>query len=347
MVPKYQGLLIAGEQVLPGERRNLSLELGKLYSQLPAQLPLQVICGKRSGPVLFLSAAVHGDELNGVEIIRRLLQMPQLNRIKGCLIAAPIVNLYGFLQQSRYLPDRRDLNRSFPGSSQGSLAARLARMLVEDILPVVSHGIDLHTGAVHRSNLPQIRADLDDAQTLAMAKAFAAPVILNSALRDGSLRGTANDLGIPILVYEAGEALRFDEMSIRGGVHGILQVMKHLGMLPTKVSKQPKEPILARSSVWQRATCSGIFRSLKHLGQRVQKDELLGYISDPFGLDDQEVRARVSGIIIGILHLPLVNEGEALFHLAQFHRTDLAVERLESYQEQLESDELLDSDFSR
>ncbi len=339
------GLLIAGQQVLAGERKALALPLGSLYSHMPAELPLQVICGKRAGPVLFVSAAVHGDELNGVEIIRRLLQLPQLQRLRGSLIAAPIVNLYGFLQQSRYLPDRRDLNRSFPGSAQGSLAARLARMVAQDILPLVTHGIDLHTGAVHRANLPQIRADLDDEVTLAMAKAFGSPVILNSALRDGSLRATAKDLGIPILVYEAGEALRFDDISIRGGVHGILQVMKHLGMLPTKASKPVKDPIMARNSSWQRAPRSGVFRSLKKLGQRVQRDELLGYISDPFGTDEQEVRTKVGGIIIGMLYLPLVHEGEALFHVAQFNRTDLAVERVESYQERLESNQLLDSDF--
>ena len=302
-------------------------------------MPVQVLCGRRAGPTLFVSAAIHGDELNGVEIIRRLLSVPQLQRLKGTLVAVPIVNLHGVINLSRYFPDRRDLNRSFPGSEGGSLAARVAHLFMTEIVSQATHGIDLHTGAVHRGNLPQIRANLDDEQTLSLAQAFGTPVILNSALRDGSLRMAAMDHNIPILLYEAGEALRFDEVAIRGGVEGIIRVMRELNMLPRTRKKAPPTPIVARSSNWVRAPQSGLFRARGHLGDRVMKDEtVLGMVSDPFGESEREIVAPFSGIIIGRLNLPLVNEGDAVYHIARFYRTDLAHERVGDYTESLESD---------
>lgn len=335
---KNSSISIGGVEVFPGERKIIDLEVGKLYTHSPVNMPVQVLCGRQAGPIMFVSAAIHGDELNGVEIIRRLLKVPALKRLKGTLIAVPIVNLHGFINQSRYLPDRRDLNRSFPGTDKGSLAARVAKLFMTEILEQCSHGIDLHTGAVHRSNLPQIRADLDDPHTLELAKAFGTPVVLNSNLRDGSLRAAAGKKGIPILLYEAGEALRFDELAIRGGLQGILRVMRSLDMLPK--SRQPKgfDPIIARTSSWVRAPQDGIFRATAKQGERVVKDQtLLGVVSDTFGGREMEVWAPFSGIIIGQLHLPLVNEGEALFHIARFNRTDIAADNIESYQETLES----------
>lgn len=320
----------------PGERRSIDLEVGRLYTHSPTTMPVQVVSGKRPGPRLFVSAAIHGDELNGVEIIRRLLQAPELDRLRGSLVAVPIVNLHGFIHTSRYLPDRRDLNRSFPGSSSGSLAARIADLFMREIVSQCSHGIDLHTGAIHRGNLPQIRANLDDEETLGMARAFGAPVILNAALRDGSLRAAAMSEQIPILLYEAGEALRLDEFCIRGGVRGIVRVMRHLGMLPKRRRKPPPEPVVARSSSWVRAPQSGIFRTYVELGDRVVRDQtLIGAVADPFGEREQEIRAPFSGIVIGRLNLPLVNEGDAICHIARFHRTDIAAERVEGYQESL------------
>ncbi len=333
-------ITIGGIEVLPGQRRSIDLEVARLYTHTPTTMPVQVVCGERDGPVLFVSAAIHGDELNGVEIIRRLLKAPALSKLRGTLIAVPIVNMHGFIHTSRYLPDRRDLNRSFPGSETGSLAARIAHLLMREIVNQSTHGIDLHTGAVHRTNLPQIRARLDDPQTLAMAGAFAAPVILNAAIRDGSLRAAAMVGSIPILLYEAGEALRLDEMSIRGGVEGIIRVMRLLGMLPKSRRKAPPEPIVARSSNWVRAPQSGIFRAFALLGARVTRDQtVLGVVSDPFGEKEQEIRATFGGIVIGRLNLPLVNEGDALFHIASFDRNDLAAERVEDYQETLEGDD--------
>jgi hypothetical protein len=303
-------------------------------------MPVQVLCGKRDGPVLFVSAAIHGDELNGVEIIRRLLKVRGLKRIRGTLIAVPIVNLHGFINLSRYFPDRRDLNRSFPGSESGSLAARVAHLFMTEIVSQATHGIDLHTGAINRGNLPQIRGNLDDAETLELARAFGTPVILNSRLRDGSLRMAAMDHEIPILLYEAGEALRFDEVAIRGGVEGIVRVMRRLGMLPRTRKKPPPTPVIARSSSWVRAPQSGLFRSYVRLGDRVVRDEtVLGVVSDPFGEQEVDIPAEHSGIVIGRLNLPLVNEGDAVCHVARFYRTDIAHERVGDYTESLEAED--------
>ncbi len=256
-----QDLLIGGTLVKPGDRVTLDLPMASLYSHAPMSLPLQVIHSKREGPRLFVSAAIHGDEINGVEIIRRLLRLPLLSKLRGTLLAVPIVNVYGFVNGSRYLPDRRDLNRSFPGSDKGSMAARLAGLFLEEIVTRSDYGIDLHTGAIHRENLPQIRANLDDPETARIASAFHVPVLLNSDLRDGSLRQIAAEHGIPILLYEAGEALRFNENAIRSGVKGIVAVMRSIGMLPTTSrARQPSEPLIARASSWVRAGHSGILR---------------------------------------------------------------------------------------
>ncbi|EDN66333.1 Succinylglutamate desuccinylase/aspartoacylase [Beggiatoa sp. PS] len=231
-------LYINDTQIPPDSRILFDLPVADLYTHTPLSLPVQVINGKKKGPRLFVSAAIHGDELNGVEIIRRLLMRSALRKLQGTLIAIPIVNIYGLLNHSRYLPDRRDLNRSFPGSEQGSLAARLAHQFMTKIVAHCTHGIDLHTGALHRANLPQIRANLDVPETEDLARAFGVPVILNSTLRDGSLREAAAERGIPMLLYEAGEALRFDELSIRAGVRGIIAVMRTLGMLPPSRRKK-------------------------------------------------------------------------------------------------------------
>lgn len=337
LVQANQPIEIAGQITRPGERRTLEIEMGRLTTHHAIHMPVQVVCGRQKGPVLFVSAAIHGDEVNGVEIIRRLLKSSALKKIRGTLIAVPIVNLHGFIHQSRYLPDRRDLNRSFPGSKNGSMAARIAHVFMEEIVRQSTHGIDLHTGAIHRSNLPQIRANLDDEHTLEMAKAFGAPVVLNSTLRDGSLREAASQNQVPILLYEAGEALRFDELSIRGGLKGILRVMAHLGMIRPLKEKHHITPIMARSSTWVRAPSSGIVRILVKNGTRLLKDKtLVAMVSDPFGENEVSIFAPCGGIVIGQSHLPLVNEGDGIVHIARFHRTDLAQEKIDAYQESLE-----------
>jgi hypothetical protein len=327
-----QNVRIGNKEVMPGQSVILDLPMASLYSHAPINLPVQVIHGKRDGPRLFVSAAIHGDEINGVEIIRRLLRMPLVKKLHGTLMAIPIVNVYGFVSRSRYLPDRRDLNRSFPGSESGSMAARLAELFLTEIVAQCDYGIDLHTGAVHRENLPQIRANLDHPETARIARAFHVPVLLNANIRDGSLRQVAMEHDIPILLYEAGEALRFDERSIRAGVKGIIAVMRELGMLPASRGRGCNEPLVARASSWVRAGRSGILRVTVPLGARVRKGQVIGVIADPFGQQELEVQASAGGIIIGRTNLPLVNEGEGLFHIARFDSTREAESTVEAFQ---------------
>lgn len=338
-------LNIAGQNIPRRTRTLIELPLPPLYLKSPMSMPVHVISGAKDGPCLFISAAIHGDELNGTEIIRRLLKMPALKRLRGTLIAVPIVNIYGVIYHSRYLPDRRDLNRSFPGSQKGSLAGRLAHLFMTEIVSKCTHGIDLHTGAINRSNLPQIRANLDDEDTLSLAQAFGVPVLLNSNLRDGSLREAAAGLGIPMLLYEAGEALRYNEISIRAGVKGVIGVMRKLGMLPPSRRKisQITEPYVARSSSWVRANASGLFRRACPLGGRVKRGELLGFIDDPFSGDEFEVVSAMNGIVIGCIETLLVHEGEALFHIARFEDISEVANQVEVFQS-AHTPELLDSD---
>ena len=311
-------LEIGGHKIEAGARKQIELPVVDMYTHAPLTMPIEVVRGKKPGPTLFVSAAIHGDEINGVEVVRRLLGSPLLNRLKGTLIAVPIVNVQGFMDCSRYLPDRRDLNRCFPGSESGSLAARLANIFCTEIVEKADFGIDLHTAAVHRTNLPQIRADLEDPQTLDMANAFGVPILINAPVRDGSLRGYATSNNIPTLLYEAGEALRFDEVAIRAGVRGITNVMRHLGMLAKTNRKRAFTAEVAKSTSWIRAERSGILRPTIALGASVTKGQELGNIVDPFGSVDLPIKSRYSGIVVGRAQLPLVYEGDAIFHIARF-----------------------------
>lgn len=338
---------IGDVEIKPGEHRTIELPLAAMVTHNDVEMTLHVICGKKPGPVLFVDAAIHGDELNGVEVIRRLMKQKQLSRLSGTLIAIPIVNVYGFLNNSRYLPDGRDLNRSFPGSSKGSLAARVANTFLKEIVQKCTHGIDLHTGARHRSNLPQLRADLSNKQVQRMAGAFDVPVIIDSKIRDGSLREVCDEAGIPVLLYEAGEALRFDELSIRAGVRGIINVMRELNMLPHKQHRiHNKKPIISRDTTWVRAPHSGVLRALVPLGAHVVKDDVLGIIADPLGTSEYQVIAEEEGIVIGRTYLPLVHEGEALFHLAHYDaKSEKVYSQLEAFQERYEPELNPDAPF--
>jgi predicted deacylase len=325
--------------VLPGEVARIQVPVADLYTSTSLYMPVQVLRGRRPGPVMLVSAAVHGDELNGVEIIRRLLKRKLLRSIRGTLIAVPIVNVHGFLNQSRYLPDRRDLNRSFPGSAKGSIASRMAHIFMQELVSKANYGIDLHTGAINRSNLPQIRGNLDDADTLELARAFGTPVILNANIRDGSLRASATDHGIPMLIYEAGEALRFDEVSIRAGVRGVCNVMRHINMLPKSRRKKTPSPLLARSTSWVRAPVSGIIGAKSRLGSSVTEGHPLAIISDPLGGSEEAVLAPFDGIVIGRNNLPMAHEGDALFHVAAFRSMTRAEDRVEQFVAEHNSDD--------
>jgi predicted deacylase len=314
---------IAGTRVTGGTRDTIDLPLPRLNSRTELFMPVHIVQGKQQGPRLFVSAAIHGDEINGVEIIRELLSLKTLRNLTGTLVAVPVVNVYGLIHESRYLPDRRDLNRSFPGSESGSLAARVAHQFMTEIVGRCTHGIDLHTGAFHRDNLPQIRANLDDPETERLARAFGVPVLINSALRDGSLREAAAACGIPMLLYEAGEALRYSTLSIRAGVHGILQVMRELGMLPeSKRKRKTVEPFIARASSWIRAPESGMVRTTTRLGALISRGDTLGHINDIYSGMQTRISSPYHGVIIGQNLKPIVHEGDALFHVARF-RDDL------------------------
>lgn len=319
----FQGMALA-----PGQQAVIGVPLPGLYTDTAVEMPVHLIHGRREGPVAFVSAAVHGDEINGVEIIRRLAALPSLRRIAGTLLLVPVVNPYGFQDKTRYLPDRRDLNRSFPGSERGSLAARVAHAFLREVAGRCDFGIDLHTAAIHRDNLPQIRADLNDPGLEPLARAFAAPALLHSAPPEGSLRQAAAARSVPVMVYEAGEALRFDEASIRVGLNGVLNVLQAAGMLKRR-GRPPKPSALIRATRWVRAPRSGVLRALVPLGALVKKDQLLGLIGDPGGGAESEVRAEFDGVILGRVQLPLVYEGEALFHLGRTAQTELLAEHID------------------
>ncbi len=331
-IPKQNILRFGNEKILPGERKKFALDLASLYDYTQLSIPIEVIRSNEVGPILFLSGAIHGDEINGVEIIKRILHKPVLSKIRGTLIAIPVVNVFGFNNKSRYLPDRRDLNRSFPGSKTGSLASRMAFLFMKEIVSQCTHGIDLHTGSINRTNLPQIRACLDDKETKELAEGFGAPIVIHSKLRDGSLREAARKRNVRTLLYEGGEALRYDENVIRLGVRGCLAFMKNIGMLTEDAHfrqnehKAHKETHFARGSYWIRAPHSGSFQMRKKIGDYVSKGEIIASITDTFGTNPYDVLVEEPGVIIGLSTIPLVNQGEAMVHIATFTTTHRARE---------------------
>ena len=312
-----QTLEIGGAAIAPGQKQRLEIPVAQLPTRTTISLPVVVINGQYNGPTLWLSAAIHGDEINGVEIIRQILNKIKAKYLYGAIIAVPVVNVFGFIEQSRYLPDRRDLNRSFPGSPQGSLASRLAHLFMTEIVNHSTHGIDLHTAAQPRINLPQIRANLLDTETYRCAQAFGAPLMIHATTRDGSLRHAASKKGIPVLLYEAGEACRFDPEAIDVGVRGILQVMDLLEMYAHSLSEEmPSSPLEIEKTKWIRASRSGLLHLDVNLGDKIEKKQFLGIITDAFGETKAKVRSPDQGVVIGQVQNPLVNQGDAIVHLA-------------------------------
>jgi predicted deacylase len=316
---------IGGYAVRAGARREIGLPIARLVTGAEVTLPVLVVHGRHEGPVVWIDAAIHGDEVVGVEVIRRVLAELDPKRLSGTVLAVPIVNVHGFMNGDRYLPDRRDLNRSFPGSPRGSLAGRIAHLMMTEIITKCEVGIDLHTGADHRTNLPQIRADLDDPATADLAGVFGAPLVYHARLRDGSLRQAGADVGAKVLVYEAGEAGRFDDWAIEPGVDGVLRVLAHLGMTEqvAAVADAPPRPLECRASRWVRAGRTGILRIECELGDRVAEGERLGVISDSFGHSLRVVRSPGAGVVIGRSTSPLVNQGDAVVHVGAISATDL------------------------
>jgi predicted deacylase len=331
-----ESIEIGGVSVKPGSRQSIDIPLPSFYTHSTVTMPVHVVHGRKPGPVLLVTAAIHGDEITGVEIIRRLLAHKFINRIRGTLIAIPVVNVYGFVSKSRYLPDRRDLNRSFPGSEKGSMAARLANLLMTQIIPHCTQVVDLHSGAVNRENLPQIRAKLKDEPELeALARAFGVPVILDMNLLEGSFREASYQLDIPVLVYEAGEALRFNEVAIRAGLRGVLNVMAALDMRLKKKKSPRTVAIIANTSRWMRAPQSGILRSVVAIGAHVAVGDTLAYVNDPLGENTSKISSSIDGIVIGKTNLPLVFEGEAVFNIAAYEAAEKVSGHIEAYHEEL------------
>ncbi len=304
-------------RVRPGLQRAVSLPITRLVTGAEVELPVRVFHGREDGPTVWVNAAVHGDEAVGVEVVRQVLAGLDPKALRGTLIAIPIVNVLGFMSGSRYLPDRRDLNRSFPGSARGSLAGRIAHLMMTEVVGKCSVGIDLHTGSDRRTNLPQIRTDLDDPRSRELALAFAAPVMLHARLRDGSLRSAAREQGATCLLYEAGEAWRMDDWAIRAGVLGVRRVLAALGMTEPVEEEPPVPSVACHRSGWVRARGTGMLHLDVALGQRVESGERLGGLFDSFGKRVRLVHADRSGIVVGRTEAPLVNGGDAVVHIAE------------------------------
>ena len=307
--------IVAGQRVAPGTRRQINLPAGRLPSGTELSLRLQVLHGTELGPTIWMSGAIHGDEIVGVEIIRRVLETIDERELRGTVIAVPVVNVFGFVAESRYLPDRRDLNRSFPGSRRGSLASRLARLFVDNVLEPTEFGIDFHAGSDDRTNLPQIRGNLEDQETRRLATAFSAPLMIHAKTIKGSLRETAVKRGKRVLLFEGGEPRRFNPGPVQAGADGALRVLHALSMIEASPVSMI-ESAEASSATWVRAPRGGIFHLQTRLGARVRRGELIGIITEPSGRGGREVRARASGMIMGHAVNPLVHQGDSLVHIA-------------------------------
>lgn len=313
--PRREPFRIGNLEVAAGRSGTGELPVSRLVTGTHVSLPLRVLHGAAEGPTVWLSAAVHGDEVAGVEIIRRVLANVDPRQLRGTVVAVPIVNVHGFLSGDRYLPDRRDLNRSFPGSETGSLAGRIANLFMKQIVQRCDVGIDLHTGSDHRTNLPQIRADLDDPATRTLAEAFGAPFMLHAKLRDGSMRAAATAAGATVLLFEGGEAWRIDEEAAVVGSRGIRRVLRQLDMIDDDVPVLPV-PVESRSSGWVRARRSGIASMHVGLGDAVAKGETIATIHDSVGVRVSSMKANRTGLVIGHSRQPLVNQGDAIVHIA-------------------------------
>lgn len=307
---------IAGQMIAPGTRTEMELRPARLPSGGWMSIPVVAFHGANPGPTVWLSAAVHGDEVCGVEIIRQVLGGLQPTSLSGTVLAVPVLNVAGFANGDRYMPDRRDLNRSFPGSKRGSLAARFAHTFMTEIVQHCDVGIDLHTGSDHRRNVPQIRADLTDPATDELAHVFGAPFSLHSRLRDGSLREAACATGATALLYEAGEAWRFDRDAIDVGVRGVRRVLAHLAMIDAAVLSQPtpRTTVLSGSN-WIRSPQSGLIRLEVELGDEVEPRQPIGAVADAIGNNQRILRATKAGFVIGRNESPVVHRGDALIHV--------------------------------
>jgi len=307
-------LVIAGQVIQPGEFKEINIKIARLPSRTQINTPIYVYRSPEAGPVLALTAGMHGDEINGMEIVRRMLDLGHHKVQRGTTVCMPIINVYGFLNYSREVPDGKDVNRSFPGSKTGSLASRVAYHLTHEIIPFIDVGVDFHTGGAMRTNYPQVRCMMKEPRNVELAAAFHAPFTIDSPFRPHSLRQTAARKDKSIIVFEGGESLRMDQHAIQEGIDGTLRLMRHMNMIDT--APPPREPTrIVWSSAWIRARTAGLFHPMITSGELIQKDQQVGEITDPFGEFKEEVRSTVTGYVVGLNNNPVVNSGDALLHV--------------------------------
>lgn len=307
-----------GNQDCPtGSVQSVDIPVSRLPTGTELSIPLKVVRGLKPGPTVWVSAGIHGDELNGVAVIQKVLERVDPAELRGSVILAPVVNVFGLINRSRYLPDGRDLNRSFPGSQRGSLAARIAHLFMREVVERCELGIDLHTASGGRTNLPQVRCDLDEVKTRKAALQFGAPIVVHSSMPDGSLREASRKRGIPVLVFEGGEAGRFDGEATRIGAEGVLRVMSGLRMLRQPKFKRHAPSLISRTTSWVRARRGGFCSVLVRLGDTVREDDIVAEVFETLGTERTSLKAHKSGVVIGHLCTALVNRGDAVIHLAE------------------------------
>lgn len=327
----WGALAFGGREIAPGDSAEIRLEVSELYTADPLYVPVTVVRGARPGPTLFLTAAVHGDELNGVAIIRNLLLDHDVSDIAGSLVAVPVVNVPGFINQSRTLPDGRDLNRSFPGTAEGSFTSRLAHRIFQDVLGRSDFGLDLHTAGGDRANYPHVRADLGNPRAAELASAFGSPVVIDGKGPRGSLRRVASDHGVPTIAYEAGSSRVFERRFIDSGLAGVLNVMRHLRMLQDRPPAEPPLRFEVKKSTWLRASVGGILDLRVSLGDAVRRGHVISVNTNPFGRERSQLVSPAGGIVIGVTRSPLVHPGDPICHLARLRAGEVT-----SWREHLE-----------
>ena len=297
------------------------MDIAKLHTRTKIQVPIIIERGKKDGPTLLITGGIHGNEINGIEIVRQLVAKKYNKPDSGMVICIPVVNVFGFLNQKRQFPDGRDLNRVFPGSPRGSLASRFAYHIIKEIVPLVDYCIDYHTGGDSRFNMPQIRVGAEDSENLALAKVFNPPFIIQSARREKSFRETLHKLDKKVLLFEGGKSIHIDKVVTQMGIAGALRIMQHLGMrrfdreIDELVVKE-FEPVILHNTQWIRAKYSGMFHPFVDLGKKVKKGDTLGSISGPFGYFERKIKAPHTGYLICINEAPIVTQGDAIFHVS-------------------------------